>query len=329
MSTSELAEIAVIVPVYNGRAVLEELCSRLVASLSAINENFAIILIDDAGPDNPWKLICDISRRDPRIKGIQLSRNFGQHYALTAGIDNAEARWYVIIDCDLQDAPEDIHLLYSKVREGHDVAVGIREKDGHGLVKRIASRIFYVTFRILSGVKLDWSVGNFRIFSNAVAIGFREMREQMRFVPASFEWMGFDPVFVEIPHHARAEGRSSYSFRKLMRLAVNTILAHSQMPLRMVAVLGFAMAAVTFLVAAIYFGRALLIGTYVAGWSSIFVTILFMSSFQIALMGILGIYIGKTFDEAKRRPLYIVRATVNLRHPVIEDTAPDAGRNAS
>jgi polyisoprenyl-phosphate glycosyltransferase len=305
-------EIAVIVPVYNGRSMLRELCNRLVKSLASITDHFIIVLVDDASPDNSWPLIREISKDDSRIKGVRLSRNFGQHSAITAGIDRARARWYVIMDCDLQDAPEDIPRLYAKAREGFDVVTGTRDKRGHGQAKRVGSRMFYAFFRILSGFRLEWSVGNFRIFSDAVADGLRDMREQLRFTPASLEWMGFETAFIELPHYPRPDGKSSYTMRKLLTLAGNTILAHSHVPLNIVAVLGFIMSGITFLVALIYFGRALIVGSSVAGWASLFVTILFVSSFQIALMGVLGIYIGKTFDEAKRRPLYVVRDTVNL-----------------
>jgi polyisoprenyl-phosphate glycosyltransferase len=308
----ELPEIAVIVPVYNGRAMLVELCRRLVAALGALDVEFIIVLVDDAGPDQPWPVIREIGQQDPRIKGIRLSRNFGQHYALTAGIDFARANWYVIMDCDLQDAPEDIPLLYAKALEGHEMVAGIRRKEGHGVPKRLGSRVFYSAFSMFSGIRLDWSVGNFRIFSDRAATGFRAMREQLRFVPASFEWMGFDPVYLELPHYRRAEGKSSYSLSKLIRLAVNAILAHSQMPLKIVAGFGFVMSVITFTAGLVYFGQALIYGNRVQGWASIFVTILFVGSIQIAMMGILGIYIGKTFEEAKGRPLYVVKDTINL-----------------
>ena len=244
-------------------------------------------VVDDAGPDNPWPLIREISKNEHRIKAIRLSRNFGQHYALTAGIDIATAHWYIVMDCDLQDAPEDIPLLYAKAREGHDVVAGLRKKEGHSKIKRHSSRTFYTLFRILSGVQLDWSTGNFRIFSNAVADGFRSMREQLRFIPASFEWMGFETTYVELPHYRRGKGQSSYTIRKLFRLATNTIIAHSHIPLDIVAYVGFVMSAITFIIGIIYFTRALILGTTVVGWTSLFVTILFLSSFQIALMGVL------------------------------------------
>jgi polyisoprenyl-phosphate glycosyltransferase len=167
-------------------------------------------------------------------------------------------------------------------------------------------------FRVLSGIKLDWSVGNFRIFSNRVADGFRSMREQMRFIPASFEWMGFNPEYVELQHHQRGQGRSSYTLGKLLTLATHTILAHSQTPLKIVAVFGLVMSLITFGIGVVFFGRALLFDTEVVGWASLFVAIFFIASVQIALMGVLGIYIGKTFEESKGRPLYIVRDTSNL-----------------
>ena len=312
LSAQPPALIAVIVPVYNGRPMLEELCTRLLATLKSITDDFMIILVDDVSPDNCWPLIKKMTDAEVRIKGIRFSRNFGQHYALTAGIDLARASWYVIMDCDLQDAPEDIRLLYDKALEGYDVVIGVRQKEGHGWSKRYSSRAFYALFRLLSGVRLDWSVGNFRIFSDRVAEGFRAMREQLRFLPASFEWMGFDPVYIELPHHGRMQGSSSYTLLKLLRLAANTVLAHSQIPLKIVAGFGLAMSAITFMAGAIYFGKAMIYGTEVAGWASLFVTVLFVGSIQIALMGVLGIYIGKIFEEAKARPLYIVKETVNL-----------------
>src|SRR5215218_259949 len=153
-------EIAVVVPVYMGKAVLRKLCGRLVAALERITPDFSIVLVDDRAPDDPWPLIRELGREDSRIRGVQLSRNFGQHYALTAGIDHARARWYVVMDCDLQDAPEDIPQLYAKAREGFDIVVATRRKEGHGILKRYSSHIFYTAFNLLAGFNLSWSVGN-------------------------------------------------------------------------------------------------------------------------------------------------------------------------
>jgi dolichol-phosphate mannosyltransferase len=305
-------EIAVVVPVYMGKAVLRKLCGRLVAALETITSDFSVVLVDDRAPDDPWPLIQELGREDRRIRGVQLSRNFGQHYALTAGIDHADANWYVVMDCDLQDAPEDIPLLYAKARQGFDAIVGVRRKEGHGPLKRHASRIFYRVFNLLAGFELDWSVGNFRIFSDRVAEGFRQMREQMRLLPASLSYMGFTVGTLELPHHPREEGKSSYTFKKLARLASNAILAHSQTPLKIAVVLGLLMAVFSLLAGLAITVRALVWGIPVTGWASLIVAIFVVGGAQIFVTGIVGIYVGKTFEEAKKRPLYFVRDTVNL-----------------
>lgn len=305
-------EIAVVVPIYMGKNVLRELCERLTVALEPITERYSIILVDDRGSDNAWPLIQELGRENNRIRGIQLSRNFGQHHALTAGIDYARANWYVVMDCDLQDAPEDIPLLYKKAHEGYDIVVGTRDKEGHGIVKRLTSRLFYTVFGVLAGVDLDWSVGNYRIFSDRVAEGFRQMREQMRFFPASLSLMGFEVGTVPLPHYARKVGKSSYRLKNLAKLAVNTILAHSQTPLRITALLGLAIAAIS-LLGALWIGiRVLVWGTAVTGWASLIIAVFVVGGVQIFVTGVVGIYVGKCFEEAKKRPLYFVRDTSNL-----------------
>jgi polyisoprenyl-phosphate glycosyltransferase len=305
-------EIAVVVPVYHGKVFLSELCRRLVAVLSTVTENFSVILVDDRSPDNVWPLIEALGREDPRIRGIQLSRNFGQHYALTAGIDHARARWYVVMDCDLQDAPEDILLLYRKASEGFDIVVGVRSKEGHNVSKRLSSRLFYTVFNLASGIDLDWSVGNFRIFSDRVAVGFRQMREQLRFFPASLNWMGFEVGSIVLPHHNRPSGKSSYTYRKLLRLAGNTIVAHSQVPLKFTALVGLVIAALSFVAGITIVARVLIWGASVTGWASLIVAVFMIGGVQIFLTGVVGLYVGKCFEEAKRRPLYFIRSTSNL-----------------
>jgi polyisoprenyl-phosphate glycosyltransferase len=306
-------EIAVVVPVYMGKAMLHELCDRLVATLEQITDQFSIILVDDSSPDNSWPVILEIGRKDPRIQGLLLSRNFGQHYAITAGLDHARARWYIVMDCDLQDAPEDIPLLYAQVRQGFDIVVGTRRKEGHGLVKRQTSRLFYLTFNFLAGIDLDWGIGNYRIFSDRVAVGFRQMREQMRFFPASLSYMGFNVGTVVLPHHPRQEGRSSYTPYKLIALAANTILAHSQMPLKIVAGFGLCLSLLAMALAGLVAARAAIWGVSVTGWASLIVAIFAIGGVQIFITGIVGIYVGKSFEEAKKRPLYFIKDDLNLR----------------
>lgn len=305
-------DFAVIVPVYMGRAFLTELCERLVRTLRTMSDDFSIILVDDRSPDNAWPLICELARSEKRIKGIRLSRNFGQHHAITAGIDYARARWYVVMDCDLQDAPEDIPRLIEKAREGFDVVVGIRKKEGHGFAKRHASRLFYGLFNLLSGVDLNWGSGNFRVFSAPVADGFRRMREQMRFLPASLSLMGFESSGVEVQHYPRRDGKSSYTVRKLIALAGRTILAHSQMPLKLAALLGLLLATGSIFAGLFIAIRVWVWGSPVTGWASLIVAVFVVGGVQIFITGMVGVYIGKIFEEAKRRPLYFVQSTANL-----------------
>ena len=306
-------DIAVIVPVYMGAELLMELCARLTATLQSITPKFSVVLVDDRAPDNVWPIITDLCARDLRIKGIQLSRNFGQHYALTAGIDHAEAQWYVVMDCDLQDAPEDISLLHAKVLEGFDMAVAVRRKEGHGPLKRLGSRLFYSAFSRLAGVDINWTVGNFRIFSNQMADGFRNMREQMRCLPASLSIMGFEVAEVEVPHHPRQHGKSSYTLRKLMNLGGNMVLAHSQMPLKLVMFSGLVVAILSMLAGLTITIAALFDVFAVTGWASLIVSVFAIGGFQIFITGVVGIYVGKCLEEAQRRPLYFVRDLRNLQ----------------
>jgi dolichol-phosphate mannosyltransferase len=311
-SRDDIDEIAVILPVYMCKSLLREVCDRLAATLSRITDRYSIVLVDDASPDHSWPLIEEMGHADPRIRGLRLCRNFGQHYALTAGLDHCRARWYVVMDCDLQDAPEDVLRLYEKAVEGHDVVVAVHGKGGHSTMKRLTSRLFYWLFRKLSGLKGDWHQGNFRIFSDTVAQAFRQVREQLRFLPATFDWMGFETTAIEVDHVPRNDGSSSYTFRKLAQLALNTILAHSEVPLKLVAAFGLVLSFASILGGAYIAVRTLFYGAAVSGWASLFVLICIIGGVQIFIMGVLGMYVGKTFNEAKKRPLYLVSNYSNI-----------------
>jgi dolichol-phosphate mannosyltransferase len=305
-------EFAIVIPVHNGRPFLRELCARLTNAIEPISPCFSIILVDDRGNDNAWELITELGGSDRRIKGVQLSRNFGQHHALTAGIDYARANWYVIMDCDLQDAPEDIPRLYAKAREGFDMVVAINNREGHEGARRFASWLFYGVFNKMAGINLTFGVGNFRIFSDAVASGVRQLREQLRCLPASLSFLGFEVAELQTRHHPRNEGQSSYSLRKRMRLATDTILAHSELPLKVTASCGLVVAGLSLLAGFLIILRTLIFGTAVTGWASLIVSVFIVGGIQIFCIGVVGIYVGKTFEEAKRRPLYFVRNTINL-----------------
>jgi dolichol-phosphate mannosyltransferase len=304
-----MPHISVVTPVYRAEACLEELYRRLVAALSTITDDFEIVMVEDCGGDRSWEIIRELARRDPRVKGLQFSRNFGQQYGIAAGLDYCDGDWVVVMDCDLQDLPEDIPRLYAKAQEGYDVVVGKRGRRAHPWLKRLASRLFYRLFSYLTGLRYEGDEGNFRILSRKVVANLRRFRERLRFFAALVHWMGFRTAAIEITHAERRHGKSTYTPRMLARLAVDTIIAYSDKPLRLCVKLGFAIALGAFAYGVWIVVLALRYQVPVTGWSSLIVSIYFIGGVIIAILGIMGLYLGRTFDEAKRRPLYVVAET--------------------
>jgi dolichol-phosphate mannosyltransferase len=299
----------VVSPVYKAEGCLHELYTRLRDSLETITPNFEIILVEDCGGDRSWEIIQELATRDSRVKGIQFSRNFGQHYGITAGLDHCNGDWIVVLDCDLQDRPEEIPRLYAKAQEGYDIVLARRSNRQDAFLKRFTSRLFYQVLNYLADLNYDYQVGNFRIMSKKVVENFCMMREQLRFFGGLVDWMGFSTASVNVQHNARPEGRSTYTFRKLWKLAVDIIIAYSDKPLRLSVKVGFFIAFLAFIGGIYFLIGALLHGFAVVGWASLVISIYFLGGIIIANLGIIGIYLGKCFDETKLRPLYIVRNT--------------------
>jgi len=302
-----MAHISVVIPVYRAEACLEELYRRLRTVLEPISPDFEIVLVEDCGGDRSWQLIRELARRDSRVKGIQFSRNFGQHYGITAGLDHCSGDWVVVMDCDLQDRPEEIPRLYAKAQEGYDIVLARRGRRQDPLLKRFTSWLFYKLFSYLADIEYDGETGNFRIMSRKVVESFRKMREQLRFFGGLVQWLGFPTASIEVQHAGRHEGQSSYTFAKLWKLATETIIAYSDKPLRLAVRFGFLMALFAFCYGVYTLIRATLYDIPIMGWSSLIVSLYFIGGIIISILGILGIYLGKTFDESKKRPLYIVR----------------------
>lgn len=301
-----MPHISVVVPVYKAESCLEELYSRLKSSIEPISMDFELILVEDCGGDRSWDLIVDMAKRDTRVKGIKFSRNFGQHYGITAGLDHAEGDWVVVMDCDLQDRPEEIPRLYGKAMEGHDIVLARRGKREDPFLKRLTSKLFYRLFSYLSDMEYDEQTGNFRIMSRKVVDNFRKMREQLRFFGGLVTWMGFPSVSIDVQHAERFEGKSTYTFAKLWKLAAETIIAYSDKPLRLSIRFGFTISILSFLYGLYIVYHALFHGSPIMGWSSLIVSLYFLGGIVISILGVIGIYLGKAFDEAKRRPLYII-----------------------
>ncbi len=305
------AYISVVIPVYGCASALPELYERLNQTLSSIDENFEIIFVNDEKihENCAWNEIVQLSEWDARVKGINLSRNFGQHKAITAGIDYANGDWVVVMDCDLQDQPEEIKKLHNKAMEGYDVVFGRRHERQDSASKKLGSKLFYKVLDYLTESKNDSTVANFSIVSKQVVENFKRIKEQNRSYPFFIRWLGFKTAKVDINHAPRKEGESGYSFMKLLNLASDNIVSQSNKLLRMSVHLGFAITAMAFIYILFLVYNRFYLSVPVDGWTTVVVSIYLIGGMLFANLGILGIYIGKTFNETKDRPIYVVAET--------------------
>lgn len=302
-----MTKISVVSPIYKAENCVVELCSRLKKTLSTISENYEIILIDDRSPDNSWELILEESSKDSRVKGIRLTRNFGQHYAITAGLDKADGDWVVVMDCDLQDPPEKIIQLYDRaIQNNSEIVVALFEEKAEIFYKQWVSKLFWISLSWLSGIKFDPRIGNFRIMSKKVVQNFRIYREQLRFLGGITAIMGFQVTTESMDRNNRFAGKSSYNLRRQLTVARDIIMAYSDKPLKIFVSLGFIIAFLSILTGVAIVILHLTKTIVVPGWASVMVSLYFIGGIIIANLGLIGFYLGRTFDESKRRPLYII-----------------------
>lgn len=304
--------ISIVSPEYKGARMVQELVDRIAASVSTITEDYEIILVNDASPDDTW---CEIEKacvKDKRVKGLNLSRNFGQHNAITAGLRYVQGEWVVIMDCDLQDKPEEIPNLYKKAKEGYDYVVARRVVKQVGWWKRFSSTAFHATLDWLAGSKTDPAVGNFGIYSKKVVEAILAIPQQTRGLQTLLSVVGFYHSSIEVEQAESGRGGSSYTLHKLFAQAFNVILARTNKPLRIAVGLGFTMSALSLLVA-LYNLIARWIGIIqLAGYTTTVFSIWFVGGLMLFVMGILGLYIGKIFDQVKGKPLFVVSKEVNV-----------------
>ncbi len=307
----QAVDISVVVPVYGCPGALPELHRRLTTTLSNLVESYEIILVDDRCPQGSWEVVKQLAEADDHVVGMRLSRNFGQPRAITAGLDRARGDWSVVMDCDCQDPPEAISALYKKALEGYDIVFARRvgRKDSHRTLA--LSHMFYRLYSYLAEADVDPDVGNFSIASRRAIEGYLSMREQGRDYSLFMAWVGFEQTSIDITPEERFEGKSSYTLGRKISLGVESITAHSKKPLNLAVKFGFAMAVVAFLVII-----ALIIQHFVdpnipMGWPSTIATIVLVGGIIVSVMGVVGIYVGNTFAEAKQRPLYLVEDVIS------------------
>ena len=304
--------ISIVSPVYRAEKIIDDLVSEIIKSVSPITADFEIILIEDCGPDNSWKKIEENCHKDLRVKGIKLSRNFGQHYAITAGLEAAKGEWVVVMDCDLQDRPDEIPNLYKKALEGFEIVYAQRADRKDSFLKKLSSKMFYAVFSYLTETKQDSSVANFGIYHNKVTKAILQMNDHIRYFPTMSRWVGFNSANLPVKHSDRAEGKSSYSFRKLLSLAFNNMIAFSDKPLWLMVKFGAFISFISFLIGLAYLIQFLTGNISEPGFTSLILSIWLLSGITIFMLGIVGIYVGKTFEKAKGRPNYIIHKNLNF-----------------
>ncbi|WP_317194888.1 glycosyltransferase family 2 protein [Algoriphagus pacificus] len=300
--------LSIISPLYRAENTLGELVSRIKACIP--DQEYEIILVDDASPDNSWHEIERLAEIHPEIRGIKLSRNFGQHYAITAGLDAAKGEWVVVMDCDLQDRPEEIPNLHKEAQKGFDVVLARRVNRQDNFFKRLSSKIFYRTLAWLTGSQQDESIANFGIYHRKVINQIIGMRESIRYFPTMVKWVGFRQCSIPVTHAEREEGSSNYNFKKLFNLALDIMLAYSDKPIRLTVKLGFLIALTGFLFAIYTLYRYWIGEIIVAGYASLIISIWLLTGFLLITLGMVGLYIGKTFEGVKNRPIYIVEKEI-------------------
>ena len=298
--------ISIVSPVYRAEKILPILVSEINLVMERIGEDYEIILVDDRSPDNSWEVMKVLSSQNPRIKSIRLSRNFGQHSAIFAGLTKTKGDWVVVMDCDMQDQPKEIAKLYKKTLEGYDIVLGQRENRKDKFLKKLSSKLFYKVFNYLSGANFDNNVANFGIYHQKTIKSILDMGDYVKFFSLFINWIGFKSVSIPIEHGEREEGKSTYSVGRLFKQAFNVIISFSDKPLRLFINFGLSISVLSFIVGIYYLYLALTGKIAQPGFSSLILSIWFLSGIIISCIGIVGVYLGKTFDQAKGRPTFII-----------------------
>lgn len=323
--------LSIVSPVYLAEALVEPLVERIVAAVSTITSDFEIVLVEDGSPDQSWAMIEKQAAADPRVKGIQLSRNFGQHHALTAGLANAAGEYVVVMDCDLQDDPADIPALFEAIQNDVDIVYTRKRERRHNGRRNWTGAAYTSLLNWLisdSHYKDDKGIGNYSILNRTVVDAFVGLRDTHRHYLGLLRWLGFRSTVLEIDHHERLSGKSSYTFKRLIREAFVGITSQSERLLRLSIIGGFAFVGLAFGAAlgivALYFTNG-----FLRGWTSLVVLNLLGVGVILMSLGVLGIYVGNIFEQSRERPLYLIRHTVNMdgRPGELPDGPPTAERS--
>lgn len=299
---------SVVAPIYNEITNIPELYRRTKETLDSTGETWELVMVDDGSTDGSGEKILELAQQDERVRPVIFARNFGHQIAVTAGLDYARGRAVTIIDSDLQDPPEVILDLIAKWREGYEVVYAVRaEREGESWFKLFTASLFYRLISAITDVRIPVDTGDFRLLDYKVVKVMRQMRERHRFLRGMSAWVGFKQVGVPYKRAARFSGRTKYPFRKMFKLAWNAVTGFSYVPLQIATYLGFISAGLSILIIPVVIIMRLTGSQAFFGQASTLIAVLFLGGVQLISLGILGEYIGRLYDEAKGRPLYIVR----------------------
>ncbi len=302
-------ELSVVVPLYNEANNIGALYDRIKSTLISLNLNHEIIFINDGSSDETLPLIIGLSITDSTVKYIDFSRNFGHQNAISAGIQWASGKKIVIMDGDGQDPPEFIPALYQKSQEGYEVVYAKRKKrQGEGWLKKITAKIFYRILARITNIEIPVDTGDFRIIDHKIQKILAQMPEQQKYIRGQIAWIGFNQTFIEYDREERMSGSTKFTYRKMIRFALDGISAFSTWPLKVATISGFIVSFIAFLLI-IYSLYQKFFGYTIIGWTSMQISILFLGGIQLLGIGILGEYLGRVSENVKNRPHYIIRDT--------------------
>ncbi len=302
-----------VIPIYGCRDALYELYTRLSNTLKKITDDYEIILVNDACPEGSWKVIEELCASDDHVKGINFSRNFGQHKAILAGLDECCGEAVVVMDCDLQDRPEHIEKMYEKLQEGYDVVWARRVDRKDKTSVKLLSKLFYKICNLFTDKDIDSNLSNYSIAKKNVVKEQCRMRENSRDFAIFQQWLGFDAAYLDLESDERAAGKSSYKFLKKLRLALDIISSQSNRPLYLSVGLGFAFVIISVIIIIYYLINYFVFGDVIEGWTSLLISLYMIGGLLMLFLGVIGLYIGKIFDETKHRPLYVVKDKRNFK----------------
>ena len=310
-----MKDLSIIIPIYNEAGNIQMLFERLSSVIREMHVDVEYVFVNDGSRDNSMELIKGLVGTNPEVRYLDFSRNFGHQIAVAAGLDYCTGNCAVIIDADLQDPPELIMELYNKWKQGFEVVYAKRRsREGESFLKKFTAKLFYRTLKRITSIKIPVDTGDFRIIDRKVINVLKKMPEQQKFLRGQISWIGFRQTYIEYDRDERHSGTSGYTYKKMLRFALDGITSFSNLPLRFATITGFVVSGIAFFFILYALYERLITRNYVPGWASLMLAVLFIGGVQLISIGIIGEYISRMSSNIRNRPMYILRET-NLQEP--------------